>query len=224
MSELVSPYVNTELYSSVSLLPYQMDNDIYINLKENLKNSIEKKCNKYGYITKIFKILEYDNGVIHPENFLASALYNIKYSARICIPIENTKIICKIDIINKVIIKASNGPILCVIKVTDINKSNFSQNNQGNIINNKGSVLDTKYFIKIIIRARKYNSGDDRILILGILDDIATQDEINEFYYENLFEETDRKKSNIFDETTYDNSDIESDIENTTKSSNYINL
>ena len=66
--------------------------------------SEENKCNKYGYVIKIFKIIEYDNGVIEPENFMAFAIYNVKYSARLCKPIENTKIICEIEIINKVII------------------------------------------------------------------------------------------------------------------------
>ena len=37
--------------------PQQINNDIYINLKNNLKKKVEKKCNKYGFITKIYKIL-----------------------------------------------------------------------------------------------------------------------------------------------------------------------
>ena len=31
--ELVSPYINTELYSKIPLNPYQMNNDVYLNLR-----------------------------------------------------------------------------------------------------------------------------------------------------------------------------------------------
>ena len=135
MTELVSPYIDTELYSRVQLLPYQMNNDKYINLKINLKKKVEKKCNKYGYVTKVYKILNHSNGIIDPENFSASAVYNIKYSARICIPIEQTDIICKVDTLSKVLIKASNGPILCIIKQTDVNNEYFDYNSSGLIVN-----------------------------------------------------------------------------------------
>jgi len=42
MSNLVSPYVNTEFHTRISLLPHQMNNEIYIHLKNNLKKKIEK--------------------------------------------------------------------------------------------------------------------------------------------------------------------------------------
>ena len=49
----------------------------------------------------------------------------------------------------------------------------------------------------------------NRILILGYLDNIATQEEINEYYYENLDEEVVKKQKNIFEKDN--KSDIESD-------------
>jgi DNA-directed RNA polymerase subunit E'/Rpb7 len=103
MSELVNPYKNTIFYTRVRLLPVQMNNELYINLKNNLIKKVEKRCNKYGYINKVYKILSYSDGTINPEDFNASAVFDIKYSASSCIPVENTKIVVKIEKIGRVI-------------------------------------------------------------------------------------------------------------------------
>ena len=79
------PYINTELHTTVSLMPNQMDNAIYINLKENLKRQVAKKCLKnYGYIVEVYEITEYKGGIIEAENFLASSKFDISFSCRLC--------------------------------------------------------------------------------------------------------------------------------------------
>jgi hypothetical protein len=55
------------------------------------------------------------------ENFTGSAVYNIRYLASLCIPVEKTQIICKIENINNAIILATHGPISCVITPDNIN-------------------------------------------------------------------------------------------------------
>ena len=60
--------------------------------------------------------LEHNDEIIEPENHIAAAIFNVKYSAKLCLPVENTYIICKINVINKVLISAENGPIICIIK------------------------------------------------------------------------------------------------------------
>ena len=122
MAEITTPYFDTELYSRILIHPQQINNDIYINLKNNLKKKVEKKCNKYGFITKVYKIVDYSDGEIIPENFDASHVFNVKFSCRVCRPVINNKIICKIDLLNKALIKASNGPIICIIGINYINE------------------------------------------------------------------------------------------------------
>ena len=120
MSELVNPYKNTIFYTRVRLLPVQMNNELYINLKNNLIKKVEKRCNKYGYINKVFKILTYSDGLINPEDFSGSAVFNIKYSGNACIPIENSKIVVRIEKMNNMAILAKNGPIKVVLKYDKI--------------------------------------------------------------------------------------------------------
>ena len=187
MSQLVSPYVNTEFHTRISLTPHQMNNEIYIHLKNNLKKKVEKTCNKYGYITKLFKILDYSDGEIIPENFDSSSIFNIRYSCRICLPLEKSKIICKIDILNKALIKAVNGPIVCIIKMSELNTDKFSQNNKNEIIyNDNNKVITVNDHIIVNILATNFFVGDERMIILASLEDLPTSKQITEFYNEDF--------------------------------------
>tara|TARA_B110000208_G_scaffold187119_1_gene244674 strand:+ start:3660 stop:4214 length:555 start_codon:yes stop_codon:yes gene_type:complete len=179
--ELVLPYFNLELYDTLLLEANQMNNNIYINLKENLKKKILDKCINLGYVVEVYNILEYDDGILEPENFEASAKYNIKYNAKICNPIEDTFIVCKIVNINKVLIKAINGPILIIIKSSDINEDNFKKSSKGDITyNNEELKIDDHIIIRVIIK--RLNYGDTRICTIGFMEDMASKDDIINFY------------------------------------------
>ena len=54
---------------------------------------------------KVYKILSYTDGTINAEDFTSSAVFNVKYGAKTCIPIENTKIVVRIEKKKKVKIK-----------------------------------------------------------------------------------------------------------------------
>lgn len=218
MSNIVSPYVNTEFHSRISLFPHQMNNEIYIHLKNNLKKKIEKKCNKYGYVTKLFKILDYSDGEIIPENFDSSSIFNIKYSCRVCLPIEQTEIICKVDFLNKALIKAVNGPIIGIIKMTELNTDKFSLNNKGDIVystNNK--ILEVGSHIIIKVLGLNFFAGDERIIILASLEDIPTETQIKQYFEENLLTE-DLEEVNNSSEINKTENYSESDSDNETES------
>lgn len=215
MAELISPYKNIELCTKIKIHAHQINNDLYINLKNNLKKKVEKKCNKYGYITKVYKILDHDNGYIVPENLDSSPIFNIRYSCRICVPIASTLIICKIDLMNKVLIKVSNGPIIGIIKINEINKNNFSVNN--NKILHKGKDLSIDMYVKVLVIKSNLFSGDKRIIILGKLEDIASKSEINKFYKENFDSEEIQESSlttNISENSTNESVNINNNYKN----------
>ena len=226
MAEITSPYFDTELYSRILIHPQQINNDIYINLKNNLKKKVEKKCNKYGFITKVYKIVDYSDGEIIPENFDSSHVFNIKFSCRVCLPVINNLIICKVDLLNKALIKASNGPIVCIVGINYINENNFELNNKGDIVSlNKNKILSTNDYIVVKIRGTNFFPGDERILILGGLEDIASDNEIKDYYNENLDVEDiiDEVADNL--EDTESESETESDLNtNEVLNDNYVNL
>tara|TARA_Y200000002_G_C22663365_1_gene656841 strand:- start:934 stop:1602 length:669 start_codon:yes stop_codon:yes gene_type:complete len=222
MTKLSTPYIDTELYSRILIKPQQINNDIYINLKNNLKKKVEKKCNKYGFITKIYKILDFSEGEVVPENFDSSVVFNIKFSCRICLPVTDTNIICKIDLLNKSLIKASNGPIVCIIGINYINKDNFSINNKGDIIdNNTNEVIKANDYIVVNIKGTNFFPGDERIVILGGLQSIPSNEKIESYYKENLeIEKIVEDEPSDIDNLSNDNSSEISDVEN----DNYLNL
>jgi hypothetical protein len=193
MTDLINPYKNTIFYTRVKLLSYQMNNELYINLINNLKKKVEKKCNKYGYINKVYKILSYSDGTINPEDFNASAVFNIKYSASSCIPIENTKIVVKIEKMNNMAILAKNGPIKVVLKYDKISPK--FKVVQGVILYNNNPVKIGDYLIISILAKRFYNK-DIFISVYGYIDDIPNEKQITENYEPNI------EDSELVDETS----------------------
>ena len=180
------PYINTELHTTVSLMPNQMDNAIYINLKENLKRQVAKKCLKnYGYIVEVYEITEYKGGIIEAENFLASSKFDISFSCRLCKPLKMKQIICKIERINKLMLVAVNGPILVIITNDRINDKTFFLDNNNNIRYKKDNIsqqLMQGEHIVLTVNRVKFDHGEHNIKAMGFLDRIATEEEKVQFY------------------------------------------
>ena len=190
MSNIVSPFVNIKLHSLVVLYPYQLNNEIYFHLKNNLKKQIENKCNNIGYICKINELIEYNHGYVEPEDFSGNILYNVVFNATVCIPVKDTEIICKVDTIHKQLIIATVGPIKCIIKTTEINLDKFEIQSNGNIINKLyNKVIKVNDYIRVIIKSHKSYVGEDKIGVMGYINDIPTQEEIKTYFYKELIDD-----------------------------------
>jgi DNA-directed RNA polymerase subunit E'/Rpb7 len=167
-----------------------MDNKIYINLKKNLERKVVQKCFRdYGYIMQIYEILEYKDGIIEAENFMSSALFDVSFSCRLCRPLKNKEIICQIDRVNRVIVTATNGPILTIITNDRINDDIFFTDNNNNLRykdkeTDTSKILKEKEFVKVIIKSIVFNNGDDRIKAIGFLNGMATEKDVQEYYQE----------------------------------------
>jgi DNA-directed RNA polymerase subunit E'/Rpb7 len=175
-----SPYINTTLISNVMLNPNQMDNKIYLHLKNNLNNKLVGKCYlNYGFITYIYKLEKISEGIIETEDPSCSAKIVVKFSCRLCFPPKNKYIICKIDRMNKALISAINGPIKVIITQDKINKEQFFSDVDRNIIIKKSTVsLAPDMIVKILILSSTFGNYDTSILSIGYLQDLATPDEI----------------------------------------------
>lgn len=211
MTDVTSPYINTEYHRKVNLLPYQMNNDVYKYLKINLKKDIEKKCIKYGYVVKIFKITDYSEGINEPENFSSSAVYNVKFSCRMCIPSVQTKLICVVSNTVKGLIVAENGPILIIIAKKNVNMANFTVGQNNSLQYKKDNKIETlkkNDIIKVSVLAQKYYKSDSNIQVYGFLENIASKDEKEQYYndlyfrdeYDDDFIETKNKNNDDEDE------------------------
>jgi len=183
---MTAPYFNTNLYTTVSLHPSQMDNDIYKHLKNNLIRKLQGKCYKsYGYIIKIYKIEERSEGKLIAEDNSASASYEVKFSCKLCKPLKNTLIICEIIQINKSIIYLKNGPIHVFILDNggNVNQNNFIYDERKNVLlanvgNNKGVPVVIGTFVKVKVIDTKIET--QRIIVLGTMESLASKKESDE--------------------------------------------
>ena len=126
-NEITYPFKNRELKNFiVELEPHKLNNDIYISLKEEL-NKLTKKCidGDIGYLNKIHQIISKDYGILKSENFNGIISFNVTFLGEICNVVSDQLIICNLDIINKIMLRCSHGPLLIIIKINDYNSDYF---------------------------------------------------------------------------------------------------
>ena len=171
-NEVISPYIITEIESIVDISPKDLQSDnIYIILKNKLKQLFNKKCvENYGYVDTIYNIIEYTEGEVLIDNFDGLIRYNVKYNAKICNPIMNNLLECKIQNINNNIISAKNGPIVVIISVNNINNKKFKITENSEILNineNKNLQISDNIIVKVLM-SEFYNNKNE-IFVFGYL-------------------------------------------------------
>jgi DNA-directed RNA polymerase subunit E'/Rpb7 len=183
MKELqcVNPYRLINQRTRISVEPYHMNSDIENSMKNIVKDQVEKKCNDYGFVDMVYRILKYSEGIMPPENLNGCAIYDITYHCKICIPIEKTIIIGIIKVISQELIVAINGPLMIFIPKENIDTNIWDiPDNYVNKKTKKKLMIDD--YIKIQIMAKRINQNDIQIKIIGYLIDIALPDEIDKYF------------------------------------------
>lgn len=183
MTDLTLPYYDLEQESRVLLQPQQMNGDILLKLKLNLKDKVEKKCNKYGYIDKVYKISNFRDGIMSGENLSGSAVYNVTYQCKIYMPMENTSIVAEAILVNPELIVCVNGPIKIFIPRENINSKIFDITRD--FLHHKSKkTLQLNQKVIVRIKSKRLNQGDKNIKCIGYLVDIASDKDISKYYEE----------------------------------------
>ncbi len=224
----VNPYRLINQKTRISIEPFHMNSDIENNMKNILKEKVEKKCNEYGYVDTVYRIIKYSECVMPPENLNGCAISFVTYHCKLCIPIENTIIIGIIKVISQELIVATNGPLMIFIpkENVDTNIWGISDNYINKKTKNKLLIDD---YIKIQIMAKRINQNDIQIKIIGYLINLASQEEVDTYYGSQIItnKTTDDTQDNCNDvdgscKTTTETSIIESLNITTTTDSNFI--
>lgn len=183
MTELVKPFIDLEFEENISLEPYQMFSDYNYYLLQNLKTKLENKCNKFGYINRINNIIKASSGLLECGDFSANATYRVKYNANTCKPVKGNIIIVKFEFEKYKNITASNGPIIGQIELVETEDSKFTFNNKGEITYKKDQhVLSPTDYLKIEVNNILFYLYNEYIMISGHIVDLATEDEIKDYY------------------------------------------
>jgi DNA-directed RNA polymerase subunit E'/Rpb7 len=208
MSKLVSPYRNIKQYTRISIEPFNMNSDIKNNMKIVLKKKIEKKCNKNGFVDEVYRILEYSDGIMPPENLNGSVIYNVTYHCKICIPVENTIIIGQIRVINQELIIAVNGPIMFFIPKENIDTNNWDiPEGYLNKLNKKKLQRDD--FVKIQIMDKRINQNDSQIKSIGKLIDFASLEDVEKYFGSKIVSEKTTEDAKINQQDSINTDEIE---------------
>ena len=108
-------YYQTQLETSVSLLPEQIDGNIDDHLIKNLKAKVEGKSTENGIEIRVNRLIDYNYGMIDKSNFMGTTVYKVKYECFLCSPIKDLEMICVLDNIVKGFLIGRNGPVIVAI-------------------------------------------------------------------------------------------------------------
>ena len=179
--ECINPYRLINQKTRISIEPFHMNSDIENNMKNILKEKVEKKCNEYGYVDTVYRIIKYSECVMPPENLNGCAISFVTYHCKVCIPIENTIIICIIKVISQELIVATNGPLMIFIPKENVDTNIWDiPDNYVNKKTKKRLLIDD--YIKIQIMAKRINQNDIQIKIIGYLINLASPEEVNTYF------------------------------------------
>lgn len=224
-NQISNPYVNKDFATTVELFPDQIDSNYYLHLKKNIEKKIIGKCNNIGLFTKIIKLTEYDDNMINPENFTGNSEYKVKFVATICIPIINTIVVLKIKRIiyefNDYLIYAENGPITCIM-ATKNNSPFLSIESKKLYIKSKDKYVDDNTYVKVLIKSKRIDPGDKKLNIGGIILDLASEEEVKNYFYDKPTVDEEEKIDDIqFNEDNDYNETVETNNIETKNISNY---
>jgi len=161
-----------------------------MHIKDNLVRDIENKCYKdYGYVCKIYSVLNITNGIIQSNDPTSSASFDITYSCKLCKPIMKNNLICQIKRMNKKLIQGENGPMIVIVPMNNINSNNFFIDTNGNLRNknkSKSIIISEDTFMVITILQCTFYDTEKCIKVLGFLDSLASDEQIKQ-YYDDLY-------------------------------------
>lgn len=178
MESPISPFIETKVTKKVALEPFLLNNDILYNIKNKLKN-LEGMCHRFGYLQRVQNILEYDGGIISPEDLMCKAMYSVSLSCIICNPIENTFIIGKVRKIDPTLISSELGPIQIITQSNRLSDDfKVLDGKVLHIPSNEEIVKGTYVHIKVL--AKRFNTGDQIIKVIGNIVGFSSEEQFNQ--------------------------------------------
>ena len=160
-------YFESEHKYTTAINSSDLSNDIDTILKDTVRDEIEGKCMNDGYIKRnSVRIISRSVGKLMMTQFNGNIIYNIRYIAQVCNPHEGEIIKCSVENINKMGIMAyindDDSPMSILLA-----KQHHQENEHFSKLQEKDEI-----YIKII--GKGFEFGDDRISVIGVLQQTPT--------------------------------------------------
>ncbi len=191
---LTIPYKKNIQYTRIQLQPHMLNSDIKDYMLTVLRDKVENKCNKFGFVEKVNYIDSYNECIIMPENLSGCPAFEISYHCNIVIPLKDTIIIGTVKKIISELIMINNGPLMIFIPKSNIDNNIWDVSNDLFDKQNK-TILKESENVKIYIESVKIIQGNNQISCIGRLLERPTEDELNEFY--EVYNNGNKKESNF---------------------------
>lgn len=177
---------NVVLNADVVITPEQINNNLYNNIKSNLEQRLIGKCyNDEGYINKIYNINDVLNlGEIKLEDQDCNVYYNVNFTCQLIKPIIHKIILGKVNLNQTSLLTLTNGPMKIIINGENYDNELFSIDHETRTYKYNDQIIEPGDFYKVEILFYKITNKEKNIFITGKLIDIASDEEINNYYNE----------------------------------------
>ena len=150
------PYFMSQLQCRINLLPKQLNKNFERNLALNLKNKVEGKCLKEGYVRpNSTTITKRSQGYYKGNHFLGELTFDIEYVADICRPFKGDIIIAQVVNKNKLGLIAKKGPLNIFAILQHCNNASFFEEG-----------ISVGSLIKFEVNSIKFQPGSDTITVI----------------------------------------------------------
>jgi DNA-directed RNA polymerase subunit E'/Rpb7 len=227
-------YTTLKMERIIAINPSEINTEFKQNLLNILRNEVEGKCNKEGYIEKgSIDITNYGNLYTEVIRYRGDIRVKVIFTAKVVNPTKDDIIECKIKRYNQFGIMAISGPLNIVIPFDDKHQNtnfNIGQSLKVKIVeselilnSNQINVCATFIDEKTIINLKNKNKNKT-VSIVTVNDNIDKtidksdeDDEDDEDEGDENIDEGDSDKSNDSDDENNEDSEEDNDVETNNK-------
>lgn len=184
----------TTLKARVVITPEQLNNDLYMNIKDNLSARLVGKVYKdYGFISTIYNIQSISKGYIKQEDNDCNVEFDVSFFCRIVKPTIGDIIIAKISSMTQDYIMFSSGSIKAVVKNTNISdKYYYDAIKNAYVRKENNKELDVGDYFKIEVNKYRIAAKESTIYITASLVEDASDEDVDRYYnsvYDELYDD-----------------------------------
>ena len=166
MDELFVPVKGN---ASIRLEPRDLNNKIDDKILKQLKNEMEGKCIKEGFVRdKSVKILKRSLGHSNTSSFDGSIVFHVEYSMDICNPLQGTIMEVQAVNINKM-------GVLAGVPYEQSSPLNVMLAKQHHIDNEEFEAIKMDDIFKVRVVGSRFEYGDTQISIIAVLEKVYSQ-------------------------------------------------
>lgn len=169
------PYTLMICSSRANLLPSQLDNNIDTHLSNAIKQKLEKRCTKDGYVRpNSVVVVSRSVGLVRGCHFNGQITFDVECVADICRPHKGDQFVCTIQNINKMglLAKAGDDGELHVYVV-------IQHHNNAAFFDDPRMKEYTRILVEVVGVKAKMN--DTRVIVIAKMVKIYDEDELDDY-------------------------------------------